>query len=181
MEKILVMDAHNYDVDMPEMYRVAVRGIIFIHEKLLLIQNDFGEVKFPGGGQEKGENDVDTLIRETLEETGYHVITDSIREFGEVEEKRLSTHEPMVWHQINRYYFCDVEISDGKECRYTEEEKKYGFHQVLYTLEEAIKANQEMLCKEGVMPWNQREICVLELLKEFMQKGGLSSKALMAY
>lgn len=165
MEKILVMDAQNYDISLPEIYRVAVRGIIFVNGKLLLIRSNYGEVKFPGGAQENGENDRDTLIRETLEETGYHVIADSIHEFGEVEEKRLSTHEPMIWHQINRYYFCDVEVH-REECQYTESEKKLGFRQVLCTIEEAIKINQDMLEREGLRPWNQREYSVLKILKE---------------
>ena len=109
MEQLLVLDAHNYDEDLPEIYRVAVRGIIFKKGQLLLIQSNFEELKFPGGGQEKGESDIDTLVREVLEETGYHVIRESVKEFGEVVEKRLSVHEPMIWHQINRYYFCDIE------------------------------------------------------------------------
>lgn len=169
MKKILVMDAKNYDTTLSEIYRVAVRGIIVVNGKLLLIRSKFGEVKFPGGGQENGENDFDTLIRETLEETGYQVITDSIREFGEIEEKRLSTDEPMIWHQINRYYFCDVE-KNKEECHYSENEIKYGFQQVWYSLDEAIQLNQDMLNKEGVLAWNQREFNVLKLLKEFIYK-----------
>ena len=165
MRKILVMDAKNYDAALPEFCRTAVRGIIFIAGKLLLIQSDFGEVKFPGGGQESGESDFDTLIRETLEETGYHVIPSSIREFGEMEEKRLSTHEPKIWHQVNRYYFCDVE-PEKEECRYTENEKRRGFRQVCIPLDEALECNWRMLCKEGVLPWNQREYQVLRLLKD---------------
>lgn len=165
MQKILVMDAKNYDTTLQEFRRTAVRGIIFIDGKLLLIQSNSGEVKLPGGGQECGENDFDTLIRKTLEETGYHVIPSSIREFGEVEEKRLSTYELKIWHQVNRYYFCDVE-QEKEECRYSENEKKRGFRQVCLPLDEAIECNWRVLCKEGVLPWNQREYQVLRLLKE---------------
>lgn len=168
MEKLLTMDAQNYDPDLPEIYRVAVRGIIFLNGKLVLIRSNLGEVKFPGGGQEDGETDSDTLIRETLEETGYHVIPASIREFGEVEEKRLSTLEPMVWHQINRYYFCDVD-GTKEECRYSENEKKHGFSQVCLPLDEAIKCNWTVLCREGALPWNQREYQVLRLLEAHLQ------------
>ena len=165
MKQILIMDEHNYDPNLPEIYRVAVRGIIFVNGKLLLIQSNFGEVKFPGGGKEGDESDQDTLIRETLEETGFHVIPNSIREFGEVVEKRMSVHEPMIWHQINRYYFCDIEEFQ-EECRYTENELKHGFHQVWYTLDDAIAVNEEMLSKEGKKAWNQREYNVLKMLKE---------------
>lgn len=172
MEQLLVLDAHNYEEVLPEIYRIAVRGIIFKEGKLLLIQSSFEELKFPGGGQEKGESDIDTLVREVLEETGYHVLEDSVKEFGEVIEKRLSVYEPMIWHQINRYYFCDIDTYQ-EECCYTESEKKYGFHQVWVTLEDAIKINELMLEREGVQAWNQREYTVLKLLKERMTTIGI--------
>lgn len=172
MKKLFVMDAKNYDTALPEIYRVAVRGIVFTEGKLLLVRSSFGEVKFPGGGQENGENDFDTLTREIAEETGYHIRTDSIREFGEIEEKRLSTKEPMIWHQINRYYFCDIE-GNPAECQYTENEKKYGLHQVWCSLDDAVRINQEMLCQEGIHAWNQREFTVLNLLQAYMQERSL--------
>ena len=167
MKKILVMDAQNYDPTLPEIYRIAVRGIIFSEGKLLLINSSFGELKFPGGGQEEGESDADTLIRETLEETGYHVVPQSVREFGEVEEIRLSTHEPMIWHQISRYYFCDV-AAEHEECHYTENEKKYGFCQVWHTLDEAIEINHQTLLREGSLGWHDREYKVLNLIKKHL-------------
>ena len=49
MKKLLVMDEKNYSDDLEEIYRVAVRGIIFIDGKLLMIENNFGEAKLPGG------------------------------------------------------------------------------------------------------------------------------------
>lgn len=169
MKKRIVMDAANYDPGMDEILRIAVRGIIFVEGRLLMISSKFGELKFPGGGQEPGESDEETLCRETLEETGYRVIPGSVRPFGEVEEKRLSVHEPMVWHQINRYYFCEVDRTQT-ECSYTESEKKYGFHQVFCTLEEAIRINEEMIAAEGEQPWNQREYTVLKMIRDYLEK-----------
>lgn len=169
MEKILVMDEHNYDDDLSEILRVAIRGIIFIDGKLLMIEDSFGEVKLPGGGMEPGEDDYRALIREVKEETGYDVISESIKPFGEIEEKRLSVHEPMIWHQINRLYFCNVYPGQG-QCEYSENEKKYGFHQVFYTIEEALKINERMLDKEGLQAWNQREYKTLLLIKDHLIK-----------
>jgi len=57
MHTILEMDEHNYDEALPEIRRTAVRGVIFRAGKLLMIRSSFGEVKFPGGGQEQDEND----------------------------------------------------------------------------------------------------------------------------
>ena len=169
MKKILVLDEKNYSLDLDEIYRVSVRGIIFIDGKLLLIENDFGEVKLPGGGIDSGEDDYKALVREVKEETGYEVNVETIVPFGEIEEKRLSVHEPMIWHQISRLYFCDVYPEKGL-CEYTENEKKYGYKQVLYTLDEALEKNVAMLGKEGKLPWNQREYKTLLLIRDYLQK-----------
>lgn len=170
MECILLMDEKNYAPDLEEIYRVAVRGIIFIDGKLLMVENSFGEAKLPGGGMDAGEDDYQALVREVKEETGYDVIPETIKPFGEVEEKRLSLSEPMIWHQINRLFFCEVYPEQGA-CDYSENEKKHGFRQVLYTLEEALEKNRKMLEGEGKQAWNQREYRTLLLIKEYLERG----------
>lgn len=167
MKQLLVMDADNYDGVTEEIYRVSVRGIIFVDGKLLMIEDSFDEVKLPGGGMDEGETEEQTLIREVKEETGFGVIPDSIRPFGEIVEKRLSLHEPKIWHQVNRLYFCDVHPEQG-ECSFTANERSYGFRQVFYTLEEAIAKNERMLAAEGMKAWNQREYRTLLLLREHL-------------
>ena len=162
------MDEKNYTPDLKEIYRVAVRGIIFIDGKLLMIENNFGEAKLPGGGIESGEDDSEALVREVQEETGYDVLVESIVPFGEIEEKRLSVNEPKIWHQISRLYFCDVYPEKG-QCNYTENEKKYGFKQILYTLDEALQKHKAMLDKEGKTAWNQREYKMLLLIREYLR------------
>lgn len=169
MKKILVIDGKDYAPDMKEIYRVAVRGIIMMNGKLLMIEDDFGEVKLPGGGIDPGEDDCRALAREVKEETGYDVILETIVPFGEIEEKRQSIHEPMIWHQISRLYFCNVYPEQG-QCHYTENEKKYGFRQVLYTLDEALEKNRAMFEKKGQQPWNQREYKTLLLIREALQE-----------
>lgn len=169
MEKILVMDEHNYDDNLEEIYRISVRGIIFVAGKLLMIESSFGEVKLPGGGMDQGEDEYQTLVREVKEETGYDVIPESIKPFGEIEEKRLAVYEPMIWHQINRLYFCDVYSEQGK-CEYSKNEKEEGFHQVFYTIEEALEKNERMLEKEGLQAWNQREYKTLLLIRDYLEK-----------
>ena len=173
MKKILIMDEKNYSLDMDEIIREAVRAVIFLNGKLLMIENDFGETKLPGGGIEKGENEYQALMREVKEETGYDVIYESIRPFGEIEEKRLSTHEPKIWHQISRLYFCDVKHTKGR-CNYTENEKQYGFHQVTYSLDEAISKNEKMLGKEGRQAWNEREYRTLLLIRDAVKDNIMS-------
>lgn len=168
MNQLLLLGAQDYPPDMGEIFRVAVRGIVFLDNKLLLIENALGEVKLPGGGMEDGETVAETLIREIREETGYSVIPASIRPFGQIEEKRLSAYEAMIWHHISRLYFCDVMPQAGA-CAYTENEQRRTFHRVLYTVDEAIRINQAMLDREGKSPWNQREYQTLLLLKDYLE------------
>lgn len=170
MHTLLHLDAHDYDPALPSIERTAVRGVIFREGQLLMIQSSFGEVKFPGGGQEAGESDLDTLLREVLEETGYHVKPDSVQPLGQVVEKRLSRHEPMIWHQINRYYLCRIE-GQQEACQYSANEQKYGMHQLWLPLSQAVEVNRQMLAREGCNPWNQREYRVLEYLAQQVEAG----------
>lgn len=125
--------------------------------------------KMYGKNMDSGEDEYQALVREVKEETGYDVIPESIKPFGEIEEKRLAVYEPMIWHQINRLYFCDVYAEQG-ECEYSENEKEEGFHQVFYTIEEALEKNERMLEKEGLQAWNQREYKTLLLIRDYLEK-----------
>ena len=167
MKQLLIMDGKDYDESLPEIVRVAVRGIVCVDGKLLFVEDKYGVLKLPGGGQDEGESDLDTLIREVREETGYTVIPETVREFGSIEEKRKSLHEEMIWHQINRLYFCDVG-REQTEFDYSLNEKAYGMHLRACTLDEAVGINRKMLETEGKHPWNQREYNTLLLIKENM-------------
>ncbi|MBR4554995.1 MAG: NUDIX domain-containing protein [Ruminococcus sp.] len=165
MERLLLMDEQNYDSSLPEIKRTAVRGIVWHNGKMLFVRSMYGEVKLPGGGQEDGETDLDTLVREVREETGYEVIRESARPFGYIEEIRLSTREPMIWHQFSRLYFCEVTGEQG-QTEYSEGEKKLGIRFVTMTLDEAIENNRHMLDHEGERAWNRREYNTLILIRD---------------
>lgn len=172
MERLLLLDAKDYYDDMDVWARIAVRGIVFIGDKLLLLNDNKGEVSLPGGGQDEGESDADTLIREIREETGYSVIPDTIRPFGYIEEKRRdfkSYHDDRIFHQISRLYFCEVSDECG-ETQLSKQEKIYGMRTAMYTLDEAIAKNRAMLDTVGNLAWNQREYRSLLLIKEYIEK-----------
>ncbi len=169
MKRLLLMDKQNYDDSWPEILRTAVRGIIFTGDKLLVIEDKFGEVKLPGGGQEKGEDDMQTLVREVREETGYPVIPESVRPFGYIEEKRRSFDEEKIWHQISRLYFCDIGGERTGES-FTGNEQRLGMRFRTYTLDEAIEKNRKMLDIKGEQAWNRREYETLLLIKEHLEK-----------
>ncbi len=163
---MLLMDEGNYDHELPEIKRVAVRGIIETGGGLLFIMSARGELKLPGGGKEGSETDLDTLIREVREETGGEVIPESVREFGYIEEKRKSVKEEMIWHQISRLYFCSIREGFG-ETDYSESEKRLGMRRHICTAKEAIGINLKMLDREGVQAWNKREYNTLLLIEEY--------------
>lgn len=172
MERLLLLDAKDYYDDMDVWARIAVRGIVFIGDKLLLLNDNKGEVSLPGGGQDEGESDADTLIREIREETRYSVIPDTIRPFGYIEEKRRdfkSYHDDRIFHQISRLYFCEVSAECG-ETQLSKQEKIYGMRTAMYTLDEAIAKNRAMLDTVGNLAWNQREYRSLLLIKEYIEK-----------
>lgn len=169
MKNILVMDAHDYDDGLEELRRVAIRGIIFIDDKLLMIEDSFGNVRLPGGGMEPGETDRKTLMREVREETGYNVVYESIKPFGEIEEKRLSVHEQKIWHQINRLYFCEV-YPVQETCEYSENERKQASHPLLCTIEDALEKYADLRKETEQQTINQREYKTLLLLKEHIDQ-----------
>ena len=169
MKRLLLMDEKNYDDLLPELRRTAVRGIVGVGGKMLFIESKYGELKLPGGGQEEGESDLDTLIREVREETGCNVIPESVRPFGYIEEKRMSFREEMIFHQFSRLYYCEVERERG-ECSYSKGERERGFKFVEYTLDEAIEKNRSLTEQEGGKILNKREYMTLLLIKEELQK-----------
>lgn len=66
--------------------------------------------KFPGGGIEKQESNIDALVRETAEEAGLVIIKDSIKEYGYVHRIQKAKDEGFsMFVQDNFYYFCEVE------------------------------------------------------------------------
>ncbi|MBQ7474373.1 MAG: NUDIX domain-containing protein [Clostridia bacterium] len=170
MERLLLPDGGDYADDMPEIVRIAVRGIIFTDGKLLLVEDGKNEVKLPGGGREEGETDIDTLVREVREETGRAVAAETVRPFGYIEEKRKSLNEDMIWHQFSRLYFCGV-TGERTDTEYSENEKRRGMRTAAYTIDEAIAKNRAMLDRIGALAWNQRVYRTLLLIKEYLEKG----------
>ena len=111
MRLLFEMDKKNYGGCVRAFTRNSARSIIIRNGKIAMIHSlKYDYYKFPGGGIEPGESDIDVLIRETAEEAGLTVVPDTIREYGYVHRIQKSTvEEDEYFIQDNYYYLCDVE------------------------------------------------------------------------
>ncbi|MGL1891656.1 MAG: NUDIX domain-containing protein [Spirochaetaceae bacterium] len=152
--------------------RIAIRAVIEHSGKILLVHSSVnGDYKFPGGGVEKGETFNQTLIREVLEESGYHVIN-IFEEMGIVDE----FDHPMdkqydYFYMISHYFRCDVDLNDKHRQNLAFYEDELGFLPVWVDLDKAINTNKNILNLGTIAPpWTERETRVLELLKNMKKK-----------
>lgn len=165
------LDWQNYEPDWDVISRKAVRGIIRDEDGnyMLMQSKKYGEFKFPGGGMEEDEDERETLIREVLEETGYTVLPESIKYFGEtIEKKKSFLEENTLFEQRSVYYFCQIENVKAVQQALTDNELKLGLELKMVDINEAIAQNKKV--KETVpewlakVPWTERDLCVMEIL-----------------
>lgn len=143
--------------------RTAARGIAFREGKLLAIHTDIGDYKFPGGGVEPEESLEQALGRELLEETGYSLIGGT-QLWGIAHERRRGRTADIL--EMDSYYFLcqvnDVQVSQKLD----DYEAAEHFTPVWIELDMALRANQNLV--DDAQPWLQREILVMERLKEYL-------------
>jgi 8-oxo-dGTP pyrophosphatase MutT (NUDIX family) len=176
MKNIDDIDLNDYHKCTNTLIRKAVKAITFKDNKLVMIKSKkYGEMKFPGGGQDLNESDFDTLKRELLEETGLSLKSETIIPYGFTHEIRKSVFEPnLKLDMTSIYYLCETK-DEITTLNLDEYEHHYGYHMVLVDIEEAINNNQDLLSnkKETVIqyvPWTERELIVLQDLKAYLKK-----------
>ena len=142
MKTLFEIDLKDYDENGSRFERPSVRGIIFKDDKIALVHSKkYDYYKFPGGGCKKGENQIETLIREVQEETGLVVIPSSVKEYGMVHRIQKGDIDD-IFVQDNYYYFCEVEdIIQNQNLDDYEDEENFTLEFV--TISEAIKTNKE--------------------------------------
>ena len=128
--------------------RTAVRGVIHYQNKLLLVQTNRGDYKFPGGGMEEGETEKETLLREIAEETGYTDIHVGIK-IGETFEQNIDVEDPEYYFQMrSSYYECWLMSGAQAPGIKDDYEEKLGFRGIFIAAEDAYRANVSLLNKE---------------------------------
>lgn len=155
------LDLRNYKDNAKQFKRKACRAIIKIADDYLFVSSKYGDYKFPGGGIEDKESNIEALVREVKEETGYNVKKDSISFLGKVIEKRKGIEDNILVME-SFYYICEVEqIRDLQNL--DPYEKDYDYKVVWQTLEFAIEANNK--CQNlDKCPWVTRELKVMKYI-----------------
>lgn len=161
--KKLAIDLHNYKTDGSVFHRIAVRGVISRKNisgeiELLMIHGKYGDYKFPGGGQEKNETNIETLYREVKEETGFTVKPNTEKELFYVLERRKGDPDDIM-EMENFYFQCDITGLQGEQ-DLDQYEKDYQYKTIWITAEEAISKNKSVTDFENI-PWIKRETLVL--------------------
>ncbi len=115
MRTLFEIDKKDYKENGTVGIRPSIRGIIVRGGKLAMIHSlKYDYYKFPGGGAEEGEGQIDTLIREVKEESGLSVLRRSVRAYGMVHRVQKGKVED-IFVQDNYYYLCDVEDEIGAQ------------------------------------------------------------------
>ncbi len=174
MKLLFEIDKKDYKENGTVGSRPSVRGIILAGDKLAMIYSkEYGYYKFPGGGIDKGESHMETLIREVREEAGLLVIPESVQEFGYVHRVQKGSWED-IFVQDNFYYYCRVE--DEKTAQELDDyEAKEEFTLEYVSVEDAIRENEKALATtlvgdEFYTVMIEREVKVLQLLKGNLEK-----------
>ena len=150
--------------------RQAVRAIIVNENKILLIQTNRGEYKFPGGGVEENESHAEALIREMREETGYIncIVKDLL---GIVIEQKMDEFEVDYLFQMTSYYYiCALTNKETVHQKLDAYETVQEFKPKWVNLEDAIKQNETLFTYPGMNNWLKRETLVLNEVKELAIK-----------
>lgn len=163
LKKIATIEHTHKDCYSQEEIRKASRAIVINQGLVLMIHSSVnGDYKFPGGGRKVFETNIDNLIRETKEETGYDVIRDSIRPFGYIEEIRdSSNNKDAIFKIISEYFLCDIANTKDSPCL-EEYEKDFDYQTVFINPRYAIEQNEKL--DKNEFPWIEREIIVLNII-----------------
>ncbi len=167
MRKLFEMDKKDYSGCTHTFIRNSARSIIIRNGRVAMIHSlKYDYYKFPGGGIEKGENQVEAMIRETREEAGLCVIPDTVREYGMVHRVQKSNGDDTeCFVQDNFYYLCEAKEEPVSQ-ELDEYEAKESYRLEYVDPPTAIRKNRSV--QES--PYNglmfEREARILELLQK---------------
>lgn len=159
----VITDGHTLE-------RLTVRAVVLRGDELLLVHSRVnGDLMFPGGGVEAGENHHVALARELKEECGAELLEAGAL-LGETREYRAAREAGFDAYCIRSlYYLCRIgdQLVAPQPQPY---EIRLGFVPGWFALDEALQTNKTQLA--GPCPqWTARETRVLAQLQRWHQQG----------
>ena len=147
MKKVIINEENLKDNQI-EKINIKVRALL-VYKRQLLVSNYGGVVMLPGGKVDKGETNIQGLIRELKEETGILYNEDELRELFLLEyyQPNYPTRENTIINRLSKtfFYYGIFKGIDENNKKMTEKEKKGNFSLGLIDIE---KINDN-LCDES--------------------------------
>jgi 8-oxo-dGTP pyrophosphatase MutT (NUDIX family) len=147
-------------------YRTAVKGVVLRGRNLLMVYvSKVGDYDFPGGGLQEGETLAEGLTREIREECGM-VVAHIGSEIGAVIEYDFPIEPGYdVFKMTSHYYYCDVQAGSVPQ-KLEDYEQELGCTPVWVDIDHALQANRAILQSAKAPKWLQKNLFVLEYLKQ---------------
>lgn len=147
--------------------RYGARGLLFdeANRIALLLMDQNGYHKLPGGGIEESETPEEAFCREIKEETG--CLCKIIDKIGIVEEHKGHNHFLHV-----SYCYAARKLSECRKLSFTENEKELGFHLVWMTYDNALEIMKRDYnnCNDYDKKFMLfRELCILEKVRQIVK------------
>lgn len=152
--------------------RLTTRSIAIKDNSILLLYTErYEDYSLPGGGLDIGEDKIEGMVRELIEETGARNIQ-NIKPFGTYEEYR-PWYKPDydIQYMISYCYTCDIEKELG-ESNLESYEIKNGMKALWINIHDAIQHNEKTISsseKKGMSI--ERETFLLKLIAENINNG----------
>ena len=156
------------DLEYKSMFtRLATRAICVKGNSILLMYTErYEDYSLPGGGLDEGEDRIEGMKRELVEETGA-VNIQNIKPFGIYEEYRpwYKTDFDII-HMISHCYTCDIDKELGKS-KLESYEIKNGMKPVWIDIDKAIKHNLKTIINSNKKGMSiERETFLLKLIQQ---------------
>lgn len=147
--------------------RHATRSIALQGDTILLLYTErYEDYSLPGGGIDEGEDKIEGMMRELIEETGAKDIR-NIKPFGIYEEYRpWRKPDYDIQHMISYCYTCEINKELGAS-NLESYELKNGMKAIWVNIHEAIAHNERTMVssdKKGMSI--ERETFLLKLIAE---------------
>nr|WP_197061216.1 NUDIX hydrolase [Colwellia psychrerythraea] len=172
-------DVHSSGINCSEtkcFIRKASRAIVLKGESILLLYTKrYHDYSLPGGGIDKGESNIDGLVRELKEETGAHNVK-NIVEFGLYEEFRpWHKNNFDIVHMQSYCYTCTID-DELLEPELEAHELSNGMYPIWMNIHQAIAHNEETMAKSDKKGLSiERETFLLKrIVSELLTKSVLA-------